>query len=65
MVFYSGGCPREKYLDVLKPTLSTIGLSLITFGKLNMCDAGKIERLVTMILHGASLDQSEQDPPVP
>ncbi len=57
MVFYAGGCPREKYLEVLWPLMLSAGISLITFGQPNMCDAGKIERFVKMIVRGTSLDE--------
>ena len=57
MLFYAGGCPRDKYLEVLKPILRSIGIALITFGQPNMCDVGKVRRVATMLINGTSLDK--------
>lgn len=57
MLFYAGGCPRDKYLKVLKPVLHSIGTSLITFGRPNMYDIGKAGTVARMLINGTSLDK--------
>jgi hypothetical protein len=53
LVFYSGGCPREEYIDVSKPILHAQGVSLITFGRPNAYDIGKIDEFVVLLMKGA------------
>jgi len=60
MVFYSGGCPRDKYLEILRPILRSIGIALITFGKPNMYDAGKIKQVAKMIVNATSLNDLKE-----
>jgi hypothetical protein len=57
MVFYSGGCPREPYIELLHPILSDHGVALITFGKSNMFDIGKTEQIIDLLARGTSLDE--------
>ena len=52
MVFYSGGCPRDRYIELLKPILHALGISLITFGKPNMYDVGKTTDIVELLNRG-------------
>jgi hypothetical protein len=54
MVFYSGGCPMDSYVALLKPILTNLGISLLTFGKPNMFDIGKTKELVEFVTNGAS-----------
>jgi hypothetical protein len=54
MIFYSGGCPREPYVEHLKPILHSLGISLLTFGKPNMCDIGKTSKMVELVTEGAT-----------
>ncbi len=56
IVFYAGGCPRESYLEVLMPILRNLDVSLITFGKPNMVDSGKIEDTINLLRVGATID---------
>jgi|GEM_PF-368919 len=55
MLFYSGGCPREPYLDLLLPILKDHGISLLTFGRPNMYDIDKTEHILDLIVAGNSL----------
>ncbi len=55
MLLYAGGCPRESYIHLLKPVLSSLGISLLTFGKPNMFDIDKIEKCVELISWGTLL----------
>lgn len=57
MIFYAGGCPRDQYIDILKPNLQPLGISLLTFGRPNMFDIDKMERVIEMLLQGAPLNK--------
>lgn len=57
VVFYAGGNPRDMIIEILKPILSRNNLDLITFGKPNMYDAGKIDNFVEHLIRGTSLDE--------
>jgi len=56
LVFYPGGCPRGKYLRLLKPIVGENGVSLITFGRPNMFDSGKIADVVSCLCQGTSIE---------
>jgi hypothetical protein len=55
MLFYAGGCPRDSYIELSKPILRSLGISLLSFGKPNMFDVDKIEGCVEMLAQGTSL----------
>lgn len=55
IVFYAGGCPRDDYIELCRPILCELGISLLTFGKPNMFDVDKIEKCVQMLASGTSL----------
>jgi hypothetical protein len=55
MIFYAGGCPRDPYIELLKPILNPLGISLLSFGKPNMFDIDKIEECVKMLTEGIPL----------
>jgi hypothetical protein len=55
LVFYSGGCPRDIYIEVLRPILYAQRISLITFGRPNAFDIGKIDEFVDLLMKGTSL----------
>jgi parallel beta-helix repeat protein len=57
MIFYSGGCPRDKYLGLLLPILKKMQISVIAIGKPFMYDVGKLDGFVTSLLEGHSLQQ--------
>ncbi len=57
MIFYPGGCPRDLYIEILSPILSSLKISLITFGKPNMVDVNKIDNFVNLITKGTSIDE--------
>ncbi|HNQ64876.1 MAG TPA: hypothetical protein PK842_03925 [Smithella sp.] len=56
LVFYAGGCPRDEYLRILSPILKNLEIDLLTFGKPNMGDAGKIKDIVESLGEEASID---------
>lgn len=60
MLFYAGGCPRDSYIELLKPILNSLGISLLSFGKPNMFDVDKIEECVEILAQGTSLAQIAQ-----
>ena len=57
MLFYAGGCPRDRYIAMLNPILRTLGISLLTFGMPNMFDVNRIEECVEMLIEGTSLEE--------
>jgi len=57
LLFYAGGCPRDEYLKILKPILHDLEIDLITFGKPNMGDVGKIQNIVELLEKGTSIDE--------
>lgn len=57
LVFYTGGCPREPYIEMLWPKLRAIGIALLAFGKPNMGDAGHIRDVVHRLIRGTSLNE--------
>lgn len=57
LVFYAGGCPRDKYIELLLPILHSLGISLITFGRLNTYDMGTIDKFVELSFEGTMLNE--------
>lgn len=57
LVFHSGGCPTDPIIKVVKPILHSNKISLITFGRPNMYDIGKIRDLVDLLIKGTSLGE--------
>jgi hypothetical protein len=57
MLFYAGGCPRDSYLEILRPILHSLGTSLITFGRPNMFDVDKIGEFTELLVRGALLSE--------
>lgn len=55
LVLYTGGCPQKLYIAMLRPKLRTQKIALLAFGKPNMGDAGKIEKIVQMLTMGTSV----------
>jgi hypothetical protein len=54
MVFYAGGCPRDEMLRVMLPILCEQEIDLLTFGRPNMYDVGKIDEVVQLLISGTS-----------
>ncbi len=59
LLFYSGGCPREPYIQISKPIFRTLNISVLTFGRPNMYDIDKVEDCVKMLLQGTTLKEIE------
>jgi hypothetical protein len=57
MVFYAGGCPRDEMVDVMLPILRDLHIDLLTFGRPNMFDAGKIQKVVEAVIDGTTSDE--------
>lgn len=49
VIFYAGGVPKKPYVKALKPILHSINLDLLTFGRPNMFDIGKIDEIVELL----------------
>ncbi len=56
LVLYGGANKREILIDVMGPALRSNGLDLITFGKPNMGDIGKLEPFVNLVITGTTLN---------
>ncbi len=57
MVFYSGGCPQDKYLELLAPIMRSCKVPLLAFGKPQVCDNGKTTRVVNMLIRGTTVSE--------
>jgi len=57
MIFYSGGCPRDPYIEIAMPILRSLGISLLSFGRPMMFDVNKIEQCSRMLFRGTTLDE--------
>lgn len=57
IVFYAGGCPRKPMLEVLLPILKNMGVSLLTFGRPNMFDVGRMDDIVEALVRGTSFKE--------
>ena len=51
-IFYGGGVPRDSYLKILFPIFRSYEVWLLTFGKPNMFDVGKIDKIVNILTNG-------------
>lgn len=56
MVFYAGGCPRDAYMELLRPILGELGISILSFGRPNTYDVNKIAPCIHMLETGTSLE---------
>ena len=57
VVLYTGGCPREPYIELLKPVLHDNGISLIAFGKPNTFDSGRVVDVARLLMNGTHLEE--------
>jgi hypothetical protein len=57
LIFHSGGCPRDLMIDVMLPILHVLGITLLSFGKPNMWDIGKMDEVVELLERGTSLSE--------
>lgn len=54
MIFYAGGCPRDEMVDVMLPILTQQRIALLTFGRPNMFDVGKVDTIWNMLIGGTT-----------
>jgi hypothetical protein len=54
MIFYAGGCPRDEMIEVMLPILQQQRIALLTFGRPNMYDVGKVEAIWNMLMRGTT-----------
>jgi hypothetical protein len=57
MIFYSGGCPRDEMIEVMLPILMQQQIALLTFGKPNMFDIGKLDTIWEMLMRGTTAEE--------
>ena len=57
LVFYAGGVPKELYLELFVPILRDLKIDLITFGRPNMYDVGKISEIAKALQSSVSMDE--------
>jgi hypothetical protein len=55
LILYRGGCP-DSYIPVLRPILHGLNISLITFGRPNMYDIGKLGEFTNRIINGTTYE---------
>jgi hypothetical protein len=56
VVFYAGANPRDLLIEMMWPIIKDNNMDLITFGKPNMCDIGKLEEFVQLLISGTTLN---------
>ena len=54
MIFYAGGCPRDEMIEVALPILKQHRVALLSFGKPNMFDVDKIDKIWGMLIEGTT-----------
>jgi len=56
LVFYSGGCPRERYIEIMKPILHDLGIELLSFGRPSMYDINMVDNIIELLTQGTTLE---------
>lgn len=56
LLFYAGGCPRDAYIDVMRPIVRRLMVDLISFGRPNMYDFPRISQVVELLVNGTTED---------
>ena len=51
-IFYAGGVPRDSYLKILPSIFRSYAVWILTFGRPNMFDVGKIDEIVNILTNG-------------
>jgi hypothetical protein len=54
---YLGGCPRNPGLPIKVGIFNSMNISVIKFGRPNMLDIGKIDRVAHLLTQGTSIDE--------
>jgi hypothetical protein len=54
LIFYSGGCPREPYIEIMQPILHDLGIDLLSFGLPNMWDINKVDAIIELLEQGTT-----------
>lgn len=57
VVLYGGANPRDVLIEVIGPILKDNRIDLITFGRPNMYDVGKIKDIVEHLIKGTTLNK--------
>jgi hypothetical protein len=56
LVFYTGGCPRKPYLEILVPILKRCSIACLVYGKPFMRDLEKTEEVVRRVMEGTTIE---------
>jgi len=56
-ILYAGANPRDMIIEMMWPILQHNNINLITFGKPNMGDVGKLDNAVELLIRGTTLNQ--------
>jgi len=56
LLFYAGGCPKDAYIEVMRPIVRRLMVDLISFGRPNMFDFPSISQVVELLVHGTTED---------
>ena len=56
-VLYAGANPRDIIIEMMWPILEHNGIDLITFGKPNTADVGKLDNVVALLIRGTTLNE--------
>jgi len=54
VIFYAGANPRDMIIQMMRPTLEHNNIDLITFGKPNTGDLGKLDNVVERLVRGTT-----------
>jgi len=57
MIFYAGGCPRDEMIEVMLPILMHQQIALLSFGRPNMFDVGKVDTIWGMLIGGTTAEE--------
>jgi hypothetical protein len=57
MIFYSGGCPRDEMIEIMWPILNENRVALLTFGRPNMFDIGKVDKIWRLLMKGTTEEE--------
>ncbi len=57
VVLYAGANPRDIIIEMMWPILEDNDIDLVTFGKPNMADMGKLDNVVDLLIGGTTLNE--------
>jgi len=57
VIFYAGANPRDMIIEMMRPILEHNNIDLITFGKPNTGDSGKLDNVAELLIQGTTLNE--------